>query len=111
MGSVATVKESDLLKLKALKLSVNSDMRDALDCYYRRLRLQEEPTGKIRFGFWFPSEEEERSCCSIMFKKSNKEWNALLRHCRTVAHVANLFSVDPRQMMDLVKEIAEEQSG
>lgn len=103
------MRESDVLRLRALKLNVDGDMRDALDTYYRRLRLQEEPPGGVRFGFWFPTEQEQRACCDLAFKKSGKEWNVLLRHCRTVGHVANLFGVDPKLMMNLVKEIAEEE--
>ena len=108
------MRESDALRLKALKLTIDEPMREALDCYYRRLRLQEEPPGKVRFGFWYPTEEEQRACCDVAFKKEPeppakaKDWNVLLRHCRTVPHVASLYGVDPRRMMDLVKEIAEE---
>jgi hypothetical protein len=107
------VKDSDVLRLKALKLTIDGDMRDALDAYYRRLRLQEQPEGEVRFGFWYPAKGEHRPCCDVAFKKPleegrQKDWNVLQRHCRTVAHVAALYSVDYREMMELVKEIAGE---
>ena len=44
---------------------------------------------------WLPFADERRVCCSRVTEPNRKNRYTLFRHCTTLAHIANLFSVAP----------------
>lgn len=57
---------------------------------YRKRRCS-HPNGKFDKGKrWYPSEEEECSCCSRIRSPSRAWPYSLLKHCRTKTHILKL---------------------
>jgi hypothetical protein len=64
------------------------------------------PAGKFdNAGRWYPSEAEECDCCNAVRSPSRSYPYSYMTHCRTMAHVAHLFSVDVKDLRREVKRI------
>ena len=87
--------------------NTKTKMQLAVDCYFRRLRLQEEPEGNMRFGFWIPSANEHRYCCNKYLKIGLGDPKALYKHCKTYRHVSFLFGVNTSQLHNELRMLAE----
>lgn len=69
----------------------------------RRQRRLENPDGTFdNAGRWFPSPEEHCPCCNAIRTPSRHWPYSLVKHCRSVQHVANLCGMSAS---DLRKEI------
>ena len=73
--------------------------------YVRRQGRSAHPDGHFDSGGrWYPSECEEQPCCSGIRRPSRAWPYSLMTHCRTLPHVANLYGVDPEEVLRAVKE-------
>ena len=65
-------------------------LEKALEELWLRQTRRSHPKGEFNSrGWWYPSPEEERPCC----REVPKGPYTLLKHCRTLKHIANLFNV------------------
>lgn len=85
--------------------SEDDSLRRAAEEYVARYTGAKRPEGVSgKHGIWTPTEDERRPCCS-QIKPPHKGWPiALLKHCGSAEHVANLFGVDH---LDLVRATRE----
>lgn len=80
------------------------NMSAAIDCYYKRLERSEHPTGRFdKAGRWFPEDEEKCDCCFGLRAPSRAYPYSLMTHCRSIYHIANLFSVDTSKMKSHIR--------
>lgn len=57
-------------------------------------RLDQRPSGKNDSGGrWYPSKEEEASCCASIRSPSRNFPGSLFTHCRSIKHIACLFGI------------------
>jgi hypothetical protein len=74
-------------------------LEEAVRCYKARQARREHPEGRFyKQNRFYPSEEERCSCCDGIRQPSARWPYSLMKHCRTVPHIANLFGVDPRDL-------------
>ena len=52
---------------------------------------------------WYPSDEEECSCCSNIRRPSAAFPYSLLSHCKTRKHVARLYGVEEKRINDIIR--------
>ncbi len=79
-------------------------LQEAADCYRRRKARREHPRGYFdRQQRWFPYEAEYLDCCHSIRTPSARFPYSLMVHCRTVAHVAGLYKVDPEELRRYLK--------
>lgn len=72
-----------------------SSLEAALSTYLARQDRREHPDGKFdKQGRWDPSEAEGQSCCRAVRSPSRAYPYSLMKHCRSVEHVAALYGVD-----------------
>jgi len=65
---------------------------------WRRRKAGEMPAGTWdKWGWWAPVRDEHAPCCDWVCP-NDKHPHANLHHCRTVAHVAALYGVDPEAL-------------
>jgi len=77
---------------KPRKGEVEARLHQAVAVALARELRKEHPEGDWQDGLWYPSPEERRSCCEKLAPSpGNKQ--ALESHCRSKAHIANLFDV------------------
>ena len=63
--------------------------------YIGRRRGQKEPKGSYdKRGRWYMALDEKRDCCDHIRYPSAACPYSLLRHCRTMQHIAQLYDVD-----------------
>ena len=63
--------------------------------YISRRRGQKEPKGSYdKRGRWYMALDEKRDCCDHIRYPSAAWPYSLLRHCRTMLHIAHLYDVD-----------------
>lgn len=71
-----------------------ADFKAAAASISRRLR-DTHPEGEYDCdGCWYPSDNEECSCCAHAYPPSAARPLPLLKHCRTAEHCANLFGAN-----------------
>lgn len=64
------------------------------------------PKGKFdNAGRWYPSTEEHCDCCNGVRGPSRAHPYSYMTHCRTIAHVANLYGVDVKDLRREVKRL------
>lgn len=67
----------------------------ALKQYRNRQERLEHPEGKFdKSQRWYPSESEEQQCCKSIRNPSRSYPFSLMKHCRSVEHVAMLNGVN-----------------
>lgn len=54
-------------------------------------------------GRWYPAEGEKQACCAHIRQPSRRHPYSLVRHCRSMAHVANLFGVKQDDLFAAVR--------
>lgn len=82
-------------------------LAEAALAYIQRERGLEEPRGRWKgapgFSPWHPAPEERRDCCEDIRPPSYGYPDTLLRHCRTLKHVACLYGVGRGDLEQAVK--------
>ncbi len=72
--------------------------------YIDRQNRNSHPNGKFDNGMrWFPANEEHRSCCNHIRYPSRAYPFSLNKHCRSIEHIANLYSVNTKDLRKAVK--------
>jgi hypothetical protein len=75
-----------------------------LEEYLARQNRERHPDGSFdKGGRWYPSEREQRECCAFIRSPSRAWPYSLMKHCRSVEHVAALFDIDPRILRRAVR--------
>lgn len=71
----------------------------AVSTYLARQARLAHPSGTFDGGGrWFPSDEEQRDCCKAIRSPSRRWPYSLVKHCRSVAHVAALCHGEARTL-------------
>ncbi len=78
-------------------------LRLALDEFLSRAARRSHPEGEWQEGLWRPSPQERQACCDAI-RPSTANRQALESHCRSQAHVAALFGVDPVDLKTAIRE-------
>lgn len=68
--------------------------------YKRRVNRQSHPKGTFeKNGAWYPDpDREEQDCCAHVRRPSRAWPYSLMKHCRSVEHVAALFGVPVQEL-------------
>lgn len=75
----------------------------AVNEYQDRKDRITNPDGKFdNGGRWYPSDEEKCKCCQSIRNPSARWPYSLIKHCRTITHVANLYNVSDKEMRKLI---------
>lgn len=86
-------------------------LEEAAREYVARQDRKEHPGGSFdKAGRWYPSKKERCECCDYIRTPSRAWPNSLIKHCRSVEHVANLYDVgvkDLRRAARAVRTAAE----
>lgn len=79
-------------------------LEKAAACYKDRQARLLHPDGTFdKQNRWYPSDKEKCSCCrSIRSPSVVYPWS-LMRHCRSIEHVANLFGVDVKELRRVIR--------
>ena len=73
----------------------------SVECYLLRRFRRQEPVGSYNAGIWYPETPTElRSCCGLL-----RHPGSLKRHCRSIVHIANHYSIDPALVRGRLFEI------
>jgi hypothetical protein len=90
--------------MSAEKQDGEARLQEAGRAAIAREERTESPRGEWRERLWYPAPEERRACCeSITPTEANRQ--ALESHCRTQAHVAQLFDVPLPELRRTVKRL------
>lgn len=89
--------------------TVQPTATDAAWEYLARQDRRHHPDGKTdKGGRWYPAPHEERPCCASIRSPSRAyPWSYML-HCRTLAHVAELFHLDAKDVRREVTRLRKE---
>jgi len=64
------------------------------------------PDGKFDSGGrWYPSPEEKQECCKFIRAPSIRFPYSILRHCRTIKHVARKYEVKEKDLRIFLKMV------
>ena len=78
-------------------------LNTAVICYIDRQSRYAHPFGKFDTGHcWEPDDGERRKCCDSVRTPSRVRPYTLMQHCRTLAHIAQLYDVDLRALRTMV---------
>jgi hypothetical protein len=81
-------------------------LTEAANEWHNRKIGRTYPDGKFDIAKrWWPSIGEEKLCCRNIRTPSRAFPFSLLRHCRTVLHIAHLYYVDPDELRRRIKEL------
>lgn len=68
-------------------------LEEARQTYIERRRKSSHPLGIWISRGWFPDFIEHRECCDLVRRPTMSYPKSLMRHCRTLKHIANLYGV------------------
>ena len=68
-------------------------LMEARQTYIERRRKSAHPLGIWRERKWFPDSLEHRECCDQVRQPTMTYPYSLMRHCRTLKHISNLYGV------------------
>jgi hypothetical protein len=86
--------------------TATSNLEQAARTFIARRDRTAHPTGKFdNAGRWYPSESETCSCCSSVRSPSRSYPYSYMTHCRTMAHVANLYGVSVSELRKEVRRL------
>lgn len=70
-------------------------VKEACIEYHMLVDRKRHPDGHFdRAGRWYPSDDEEMSCCKEISTPSKKHPYTLNKHCRTLAHISRKYGID-----------------
>ena len=93
-------------KTKTVTDTLDTQILKAAQEYLNRRDRVTHPDGEFdKAGRWYPSGSEECDCCSSIRVPSRAYPYSYMVHCRTAAHVANLFGVDVRDVRRAARQI------
>ena len=73
--------------------------------FVARRDRQTHPNGKFdNGGRWYPSDTERQECCRGIRSPSKAHPYSYMTHCRTLAHVAQLYGVDERELRGYARQ-------
>ena len=99
--STRTKREASALADAAL---ADQRLREAAWEYLNRRDRRTHPDGKSDASRrWYPSSQESQSCCRGIRAPSRAYPWSYMTHCRTVAHIANLYDVDEPALRRLAR--------
>jgi len=88
---------------------IADEYQTALWQYAARRARREHPEGQFdKAGRWHPSDSERQPCCSSIRQPSKRYPHSLLKHCRSLGHVARLNDVDPGTLASLWRQYRSE---
>lgn len=74
--------------------------------YLARQARESHPKGEFDNAQRFrPSEDERQECCDYIRPPSRTWPFSLMKHCRSIEHVANLFGVDITELRRRAREL------
>lgn len=86
---------------------LNKNLLGAAQDYINRQARNQHPDGSFdNAGRWFPSAREECGCCSNVRSPSRSWPYSLMKHCRSVEHVAILHGVDVSALRKVGRRLA-----
>lgn len=81
-----------------------TNLNQAAQEYLDRQSRKTHPDGRFdNASRWYPSDEEKQDCCARVRSPSRAYPNSLNQHCRSLRHVAKLFSVPEAELRAAVK--------
>jgi hypothetical protein len=80
-------------------------LEEAAHAAVAREKRREAPRGAWQDGLWLPAGEERRPCCEAIAPPTLANRQALENHCRSQAHVAQLFAVPLPALRQRVREL------
>lgn len=87
-------------------------VEEAYSEYVRRQSRESHPEGEFDDkARWYPSDAEYQACCDDIRAPSAHWPNSLNKHCRSIAHISNLFRLTPVQRTRLRKRISQAKVG
>jgi len=87
----------------------STNIKAAAEAYIARKSRAEHPDGTFDSARrWEPSDEERCDCCAYVRWPSRAWPLSLMKHCRSIEHVANLFKVDVTELRRAVRKIEKE---
>ncbi len=79
---------------------MNDTLKRAISCYEARQTRAEHPDGEFGKGYrWYPSDTEKCPCCDNIRSPSRAYPFSLMVHCRTAAHIAQLYGVPVQSIL------------
>lgn len=81
-----------------------TNLKTALAAYLARQDGKEAPDGEWESDSWQPSPAERCPCCDSISGKSILE-DGMLRHCKSMKHVAALHGVDIKALRSMARKI------
>jgi len=85
---------------------MNTQLETAARVYISRRDSVSHPAGKFdNAGRWYPADAERCECCNAVRSPSRAFPYSYMTHCRTIAHVANLYGVDVKDLRREVKRL------
>ena len=74
--------------------------------YLARQARESHPKGEFdNAQRFYPSQQEHQDCCDDIRPPSRTYPFSLIKHCRSIEHVANLFEVDVTELRHRVREL------
>ena len=88
--------------MNTIEAAYKTRIAEALYEWKRLQDRRQHPDGTFdKQGRWYPSDAETQDCCQHIRSPSARYPYSLMKHCRSVGHVAARFGVD---IKDLRKE-------
>ena len=82
-----------------------TNIQEAVCEFIKRSHRIKHPLGSFnKQGRWYPYESEKRSCCNAVHPPSTKYPYNLMSHCRTKKHIAELYTVDMKELGKAIKK-------
>lgn len=83
---------------------MNKQIVMAAQEYKARQARSRHPKGEFdNGGRWYPAKEERQACCEGIRSPSRAWPMSYNRHCRSAAHVAALYGVDPTDLRRAIR--------
>jgi hypothetical protein len=87
-------------------LAAEKNLLDAANCAMRRRSRLEHPAGSFdRQGRFWPDVSEHRACCDWITEPTKNYPYSQMHHCRSMAHIAELYGVDALDLRRKVREL------
>ncbi len=84
---------------------MSEQMQSAVQMYLGRQARMQHPVGRFDGGGrWYPDREREAQPCCSHIRTPSRAWPfSLIKHCRSVQHVASLCGVNATELRRAVR--------